>query len=289
MYKKKMLKGAQTGKEGFTLIEISMVLVIVGLIIGSILVGQDLIHAAEIRSTISQPEKFNSAVNTFNLKFNCLPGDCANAADWGFANNGNGDGIIGMCSASPGCQPSLQNLVTIAPEGWFFWQDLSTAGLVVTPNPGIIAGIGSPPANITGIGASSSYPGGWAVIADVPFDDFYGGGSFAAHSFMLVSFNVDAAEGNNHGIYAAADMYAIDAKIDDGLPFTGTVRAYNYLYDTGVSGPYMAGSLGVPTVGPGGSNAAVCVRNDTTPPQYNVQYTGTSGSGLCGIVIKAAF
>jgi len=42
---------------GFTLIELSIVLVIIGLIVGAILVGQDLIKAAEIRSTISQVGK----------------------------------------------------------------------------------------------------------------------------------------------------------------------------------------------------------------------------------------
>src|ERR1035441_6872478 len=60
---------------GFTLIELSIVLVIIGLIVGGVLVGQDLIRAAEVRATISQIEKYNTAVNTFRGKFNALPGD----------------------------------------------------------------------------------------------------------------------------------------------------------------------------------------------------------------------
>ncbi len=47
---------------GFTLIELSIVLVIIGLIIGGVLVGKDLIKAAEIRATISQINKYNHAV-----------------------------------------------------------------------------------------------------------------------------------------------------------------------------------------------------------------------------------
>src|ERR1700735_3583176 len=67
----------RSDERGFTLIELSIVLVIIGLIVGGILVGQDLIKAAETRAQISQIEKYNSAVNTFRGKFGGLPGDLA--------------------------------------------------------------------------------------------------------------------------------------------------------------------------------------------------------------------
>ena len=73
---------------GFTLIELSIVLVIIGLIIGGVLVGRELIAAAEIRQQIGQIEKYNTAVSTFRLKYNCLPGDCLNAANYGFVARG---------------------------------------------------------------------------------------------------------------------------------------------------------------------------------------------------------
>src|ERR1035441_8304528 len=60
---------------GFTLIEMAIVLVIIGLIVGGVLVGQDLIKAAEVRAQISQIEKYNTAVNTFRGKYDALPGD----------------------------------------------------------------------------------------------------------------------------------------------------------------------------------------------------------------------
>ena len=54
---------------GFTLIELSIVLVIIGLIIGGVLVGRDLIAAAQVRAQISQIEKYQTAVNTFRGKY----------------------------------------------------------------------------------------------------------------------------------------------------------------------------------------------------------------------------
>ena len=87
---------------GFTLIELSIVLVIIGLIVGGVLVGQDLIRAAEIRATITQVEKFNTAVNTFRDKYGAIPGDMNNgvAQTFGFtsrsglAGQGDGNGLL---------------------------------------------------------------------------------------------------------------------------------------------------------------------------------------------------
>ena len=69
---------------GFTLIELSIVLVIIGLIVGGVLTGQDLIRAAEIRATIGQYEKYNTAVNTFRTKYNGIPGDLLAASSTSF-------------------------------------------------------------------------------------------------------------------------------------------------------------------------------------------------------------
>ena len=83
MFHKNYTKYKKTEK-GFTLIELSIVLVIIGLIVGGVLVGQDLIRAAEIRATISQYEKYNTAVNTFRNKYNGIPGDLASATATSF-------------------------------------------------------------------------------------------------------------------------------------------------------------------------------------------------------------
>ena len=59
-----------TSSLGFTLIELSIVLVIIGLIIGGVLIGQDLVKSSQIRSLASQLQQYKSAVATFENKYN---------------------------------------------------------------------------------------------------------------------------------------------------------------------------------------------------------------------------
>src|ERR1700728_917805 len=88
--------------KGFTLIELSIVLVIIGLIVGGILVGQNLITAAGIRGQVTQIEKYNSAANAFREKCGYLPVDIppVPASQFGLVTRtgivgqGDGDGVL---------------------------------------------------------------------------------------------------------------------------------------------------------------------------------------------------
>lgn len=128
-------------KLGFTLIELSIVLVIIGLIVGGVLVGQDLIHAAGVRAQITQIERYNRAVNTFRGKYNGqFPGDMnsTTAKTFGFAargaclGQGDGDGVItgvqgsggSGCGADPGNNYGNEES---AGETTMFWSDLTYA------------------------------------------------------------------------------------------------------------------------------------------------------------------
>ena len=103
---------AHSHLSAFTLIELSIVLVIIGLIVGGVLVRQDLIRAAALRAQIADIEKLNTAVDTFRGKYDCLPGDCANATSFfgAVVRNGNGDGHIdamgGECGQPAGWDSS---------------------------------------------------------------------------------------------------------------------------------------------------------------------------------------
>src|SRR6202034_1263735 len=123
-------------RRGFTLIELSIVLVIIGLIVGGVLVGQDLIRAAYVRATISQIEKYNTAANTFYGKYGYLPGDIPStpAAQFGcaargqFAAQGDGNGLIEGARLNFPSHNSGQ--FESAGETVMFWVDLSQVGLI---------------------------------------------------------------------------------------------------------------------------------------------------------------
>ena len=72
----------QSSLIGFTLLELSIVMVIIGLIIGGITVGQDMIRSAELNSVVSNFQKYQTAVNAFKLKYSALPGDMDNASSY---------------------------------------------------------------------------------------------------------------------------------------------------------------------------------------------------------------
>ena len=73
--------------KGFTLVELSIVLVIIGLLIGGILVGQSLIGSSKTIALVRQIQQIEAAAATFKSKYKYLPGDAP-------AYGGDGDGII---------------------------------------------------------------------------------------------------------------------------------------------------------------------------------------------------
>ena len=71
-------------QNGFTLVEISIGLVIIGLLIGGVMVGKDLLEGSNRIKLMGQISQFNTLMNAFNLRFNALPGDMENAVQfWG--------------------------------------------------------------------------------------------------------------------------------------------------------------------------------------------------------------
>lgn len=90
------LKKQQNKQKGFTLIEIAIVMVIIGLLLGGVLKGQELINNAKIKGLYSLKDQMSSAYNTYYDRYNAFPGDDENALATfgGTVANGDGDGQI---------------------------------------------------------------------------------------------------------------------------------------------------------------------------------------------------
>ncbi len=238
-----MYKSQQFYKRAFTLIELSIVLVIIGLLAGGVLFGRDLIKAAEIRAQISQIERYNTAVHTFRLKYNALPGDmkASEVAAAGFAvlpnrvgtqAQGDGNGLLeGIWSG--GISRYLQHGETV-----WFWVDLSA-------NSGLIYGDFRSATSTPTISDS-----GWSSISNpnisriLPVAKIGNGNFISVYSenvgvhYYIIS-KIDNIDGNG-APYSTVSLslspqqaYAIDSKMDDGLPQTGRIKPRYVLWTPG--------------------------------------------------------
>lgn len=127
-------------QSGFSLVELSIVLVILGLLTGGILGGQALIRAAELRSVSTEYQRWTTATQTFRDKYFALPGDMTNAtAFWGAldGNNGIGPDCRGESTGLPTCngdgngriESNTESAVSTH-EKWLIWRHLVNAGLI---------------------------------------------------------------------------------------------------------------------------------------------------------------
>jgi prepilin-type N-terminal cleavage/methylation domain-containing protein len=267
-------------RAGFTLIEIAIVLVIIGLIVGGILVGQDLIRAAGVRATISQIEKYNTAVNTFIGKYNAMPGDmnAQTATQFGFtprgtvAGQGDGNGAI-QGYGSAGASGIDQG----GGETGLFWVDLSTAnGLNVNMIDGSFssATITAPAVTVTTATMSNYLPsaklgkGNYIYVGTFNDDGVNYYGISAPSQITLTQGFMTSAPG-----LSVMQAYSIDTKIDDGMPLTGNVLA-KYLVPSWQDAPHASPAV-----------AASCFDSTTAAGAYAINVSNGTGTN-CGLSIR---
>ena len=119
-------------QSGFTLVEIAIVMVIIGLLLGGVLKGQEVITNARIKSIVNDFNSSSAAIFSYQDRYKALPGDDSSASVnfpgvVSGAENGNGNGVIG------GGFNSTNN----AQESRLIWKHLRAAGLITgsTNNP----------------------------------------------------------------------------------------------------------------------------------------------------------
>lgn len=199
--------------QGFTLIEIAIVLVIIGLLLGGILKGQELITSARVRNLISQQDGTKAAFFGFQDRFRALPGDYAQAsttiACTPACSNGNGNGQITTAAAG-------------APIDEFIaaWEHLSKAGFI--NGSYTYAAVPETP--------TSAPVNPYSRYIQLIYDNVYDGTPTVRHNIKT-------------GNQVPSEILAeVDRKIDDGSATGGGFRFSVYAGGTGGAAPVGSGT-----------------------------------------------
>ena len=218
-------------KQAFSLVELSIVLVILGLLTGGILGGQSLIRAAELRAVSTEYQRYSAAIGSFRDKYFALPGDMTNAtAFWG---------TTASCPSTAGTGTQTCNgdgngtfLFTTPNETFRAWQQLANAGLV----EGTYSGIGGS-AGVHSAITGSNIPGsrlqtaGWQLLGQNYIEQFVNE-YFPVNYQNFLAFGINTAVQNdwvNDPAIKAEEAWNIDQKSDDGNPSSGRILSFRHV------------------------------------------------------------
>ena len=210
-------------QNGFTLIEIAIVLVIIGLLLGGVLKGQELIQSARVRNLISQQDGIKAAYFGFLDRFRAVPGDYSqanpNIANVATTSNGNNNGRIETAAVGTGIDEHIA-----------VWEHLSKAGFI---NGSYTYAAGNETNTST---ATNPY----ARYLRLVYDSTYGTGTPAVRHNLKT------------GNQVPSDILAeIDRKVDDGNPVGGTFQFSIYAGSTsGGTAPTVADCYNAATTPP---------------------------------------
>lgn len=228
---------------GFSLVELSIVLVILGLLTGGILAGQSLIRASEIRAVTAEYTKYMTAMNSFRDKYLALPGDMNTATKFWTARDGN-DGYGTDCrvetNATSTCNGNGNGMIIMYDgvdpvatsytfENYLMWDHLAKAGLIEGSYSGNSAAYAG---NTVCVNATNgSVPG-----CNVPASKLSSGmwnmarfGQLTGHPYLFdgnYDHTLMLTQGPGWinplgGLLTPQEAWNIDTKMDDGKPGLG--------------------------------------------------------------------
>ena len=210
-------------QRGFSLVELSIVLVILGLLVGGVLGGQALIRAAEIRGVLADKDKYLAAVYTFKNKYQALPGDMATAGSfWGVVHANNI-----MCHALPAttatatCNGNGDGKIAHGTEGVNLWRHMSNAGMVE----------GNYPHNYVcdmELGKTKGAHEIWISTMAIRWHIDYTNSTLPVVDIPMLILATDTSivgggctDNNRLNAFTTSEAWGIDTKLDDGRPGLG--------------------------------------------------------------------
>jgi prepilin-type N-terminal cleavage/methylation domain-containing protein len=216
----------KTNKRGFTLIELSIVLIIIGLLIVAVNSGTSLIRNAKLRSITNEAKQYQVAVNSFFMKFDKYPGDFGQAlgsgANASVAGNGNDQIEWRITDGS-----------TSINEGSNAWLQLIDAGVLkedIRTNMNVPEMMGNA---ITSANPIKHYPASAENSTGWIFNSVDNSSVITNYVQIVKSFNPNFStdsdaptidSGSNGGSLNTSDSYSIDHKNDDGKRTSGDIR-----------------------------------------------------------------
>ena len=223
-------------QRGFSLVELSIVLVILGLLTGGILAGQSLIRASEIRAVVSEYQRYATATQTFRDKYLSVPGDMSNATRfwnrqvnqaWCVTNSSASVTTPGTCDGDgDGLVENTAGAVSQSSERFQIWRQLANAGLIEGNYSGYtgstavdapVVGDNTPPGKVATTGWSAYARGNYAGLTAYLFAGDYG------NELSLTRWT----SGTGSGFLKAEEVWSIDTKLDDGKPGKGFIFVWN--------------------------------------------------------------
>ncbi len=243
------------GKQaGFTLVELAVVMIIIGLLIGGVLKGQELIANAQVSATVSQVKGVDAAVSTFKDTYAAIPGDMVtanirlpNCTAAPCSTNGNGDSRLGIIPN--GAAPSAAN------EGLTFWAHLNAADLVSgVKNTAVIQWGEAVPSSPIGGGLVAGFIANGAIAGRTA--------TAVARSghYLVLRSDPGTAAGAANAVITPSQAARIDRKMDDGSPNGGTVVAIGSVGGGAVNCASAANQTGVYNEALDGLSCSLAVR-----------------------------